>query len=579
MKQILFIIILSIFYFNSNAQIPEIYKENKSFTYNEVIDYYKELANKYSQAKLFEYGKTDIGKPLHLFVISANKIFDPEEIHKQGKCVILINNGIHPGEPEGIDGSLLLAEKILDDKKFMTTKMQNIVICIIPVYNVGGALNRSPYNRANQQTPKQHGFRGNARNLDLNRDFVKNTTQNSQTFAKIFHLWNPEIFLDTHTTDGSDHQYVITLIPTIYELFPNNLGEFFNNNFVPFLFKEMEKTPYKMIPYVYTMKKNDPEYGIQAYFDKPKISTGYANLFNTMGFMTENHIFKDFKDRVKSVMFFEKALITFTYNNYKQIIENKKIADEFTINQKKFAVNYVLDKNNIDSISFMGYHSELSKSPLTGRYRIVYNHNKPYEKKIPYYKHYIPVKFINAPKAYILPQSHPEIIERLKYNNVEMSQLEKDTIIELSVTYIDDYKTSTRQNNAHFPHYDVKIHREKQKIQCYSGDYLILMNQKANRYIVQMLEPQGMDSFFKWNFYDEILETREYFSPIGFEQNAVDYLKKNPELEKQFKIAVKDDKKLKKSHYLQLRYIYLHSDYAEKSFKRLPIYRLEEATK
>ena len=575
MKQVLFIIILSIFYLNTNAQIPDTYLNNKSLEYNKVIKYYQELANKYPEAELLKYGKTDIGKPLHLFVISSEKVFNPKELHKQGKCIILINNGIHPGEPEGIDASLHLSENILKDKKYMKKNMKNVVLCIIPVYNVGGALNRSPYNRANQQTPPQHGFRGNARHLDLNRDFVKNATQNSQTFAKIFHLWNPEIFLDTHTTDGSDHQHVITLIPTYYGLFPDNLGKFFNDTFVPFLFQEMEKTPYKMIPYVYTMKKNNPEYGIQAYLDKPKLSTGYANLFNTMGFMTENHIFKDFKDRVQSVMFFENALISFANNNYKQIVENKKIADNFTAKQKKFAVDYILDTNNIDSVNFMGYHAEISKSPLTGINRIVYNHDKPYEKNIPFYKYYIPVKFINAPKAYILPQSHPEIIERLKYNNVQMSLLKKDTIIELTTTYIDDYKTSKRQNNAHFTHYDVKIHREKQIMQCYAGDYLIIMNQKANRYIVQMLEPQGMDSFFKWNFFDEILETREYFSPIGFEQNAIDYLMKNPNLNKQFKEAVKKDKKLRKSHYLQLKYIYLHSEYAEKSFKRLPIYRIE----
>jgi len=575
MRIIIFVFLSLFLSFPGYSQIPDTYLKNESLPYGEVIKYYTQLADKYPEAKLLEYGKTDVGKPLHLFVISPDKVFDANEIRRQKKAVILVNNGIHPGEPEGIDASLHLAEELLQNKRELHKKMGNVVFCIIPVYNIGGALMRSRFNRANQKTPPEHGFRGNARHLDLNRDFVKNATQNSQAFVQIYHEWQPQLFLDTHTTDGSDHQYVMTLIATQHNMLPTNLDNYMTKNLLPFLYKKMQTTPYAVTPYVMPIKQHNPEFGIMAFLDSPMYSTGFAALFNTLGFITENHIFKEFKDRVQSVMYFEKFLIEFANNNAEELINNKLKADKVIAGQKKFAVSYRLDTLQADSFRFKGYHAVSKKSELTGLERLEYDHSKPYAKNIPVFNNYLATQYINAPKAYILTQAYPEVIKRFQLNRVKMSQLTKDTLMDLMATYIDDFSTLKKPFNAHYVHFNVKIHREKQKIQCYKGDYVVYMNQAANRYILQMLEPQGMNSFFKWNFFDEFMEQREYFSPLGFEDNAIDYLQTHPKLEKQYKEAVKQDTSLQKSHYLQLKYIYSHSDYAEKSYRRLPVYRLE----
>ena len=105
--------LFSVFLF---GQYKPMYQENKTPTYSKVIDYYKFLAKKYDQAFLFEEGKTDIGKPLHLFVISFEKDFSPGSIKKKNKRVVLINNGIHPGESCGIDASLQFATDLLSGK-------------------------------------------------------------------------------------------------------------------------------------------------------------------------------------------------------------------------------------------------------------------------------------------------------------------------------------------------------------------------------------------------------------------------------------------------------------------------------
>ena len=83
------------------------------------------------------------------------------------------------------------------------------------------------------------GYRGNAKNLDLNRDFVKMDTENAKSFAEINRTWRPHVFLDTHTTNGSDHQYSITLIPAQHNSMQQDIGDFFSKEMIPDLYRRM----------------------------------------------------------------------------------------------------------------------------------------------------------------------------------------------------------------------------------------------------------------------------------------------------------------------------------------------------
>ncbi|MEY2701998.1 MAG: hypothetical protein RLY43_631, partial [Bacteroidota bacterium] len=71
---------------------------NQSVTYEDCIAFYKKLDAAFETITLQEMGNTDSGKPLHLILFSATKNFD----FNNQKAKILINNGIHPGEPDGI---------------------------------------------------------------------------------------------------------------------------------------------------------------------------------------------------------------------------------------------------------------------------------------------------------------------------------------------------------------------------------------------------------------------------------------------------------------------------------------------
>ena len=192
-------------------------------------------------------GMTDAGYPLHLIIVSNNGDYNFVNIRKNDKRVILINNGIHPGEPDGIDASMLMVRDIVTNKYKIP---DNIGLAIIPVYNIGGCLNRSVNYRIDQNGPVEKGFRGNSQNLDLKRDFIKCDSKDARAFTEIFHLTNPDVLVDNHVSNGADYQHVMTLLTSQHNKLGGKMGEFLNKQFEPGLYALMKEKNYDLVPYV-----------------------------------------------------------------------------------------------------------------------------------------------------------------------------------------------------------------------------------------------------------------------------------------------------------------------------------------
>ena len=262
-------------------------------TYPEVIEYYRNLSAVYSSVKVEEMGPTDSGLPLHLAIYSPNGSFDLENLRKD-HSILFINNGIHPGESDGIDATMMLFRDLAQDSIPIPEKT---VIVTIPVYNIGGALNRNSTTRTNQNGPKSYGFRGNARNYDLNRDFIKADTRNTRSFYEIFHYVKPDVLIDTHVSNGADYQYSLTHLFTQHDKLGGNLGKYLHQNLMPGLEESLEDKDWDITPYVNVFNEV-PEKGFSQFMDNPRYSTGYAALWNTLGMMVETHMLKPYDQRV-----------------------------------------------------------------------------------------------------------------------------------------------------------------------------------------------------------------------------------------------------------------------------------------
>jgi len=543
------------------GQVELRYELNETLSWEEVIRMYGWLDEQYAEASLVETGMSDAGKPLHLFIISKDGLFSGTEARMAGKTVLFINNGIHPGEPCGVDASLKLASELLSGSDPYKAFLENTVVVIVPLFNIGGALNRGKYHRANQNGPVEHGFRGNARNLDLNRDFIKLDSRNTQSITPVLREWKPDLFVDTHTSNGADYPYVITLINSHEQRHQPSQAEFLETQVKPYLFEAMRATPYEMSPYIWSYDKT-PDKGIISFLDYPRYTSGYTSLYNTLSFTVETHMFKPFREMLKFSSTFCNEIIS-----VKEKAWNEKLACS------NFVLQWKLDTSRYEMIPFKGYVAKYKDSKVSGHDRLWYDRSESWEKEIPYYRFFKAQISTNVPGYYFLPFAWSEVSERLKLNQVEMYPLQRDTVFEVEVSYIENYETSGHPYNGHYRHHDISLRKTREKIRFYAGDWIIPTQQKAIEYLVQTLEPQGHDSFFSWNFFDEVLFRNEYFSPYIFEETAEKLLEINPDLAREFKAKQESDSAFSANPYQQLRFIYERSPWSEPTYMRYPVYR------
>lgn len=545
-------------------------KGSRTPTYFEIVNWWQQLDAQSGKVKMLTMGMSDAGFPLHLVVVASNGDYNFENIRKNNKRIILINNGIHPGEPDGIDASMLLARDIVSNKVSLP---DNVVLAIIPVYNIGGCLNRSPFYRVDQNGPEEFGSRGNSQNLDLNRDFIKCDSREARAFAEIFHLTDPDVFVDNHVSNGADYQHVMTLLTTQHSKLGGIMGEYLNKTFEPAIYASMKEKGYDLVPYV-SFGGNTPDQGMTAYFDGPRYSSGYASLWHSFAFVPETHMLKPYEQRVMSTYQLMISFIEFTSRNSARIKELREKTKAAVKTQSEFPVSWSLNREKFDEVVFKGYEAGRKPSNVSGQPRLYYDRNKPYEKKIRYFNFFDNKTIVKKPVAYVIPQGWWKVIELLKLNKVQMRRLTKDSSVEVEVYRIEDYKTSPRPYEMHHLNSDVKLSSTKKIMKFRKGDYLIPMNQVANRFLMEVLEPQADDSYFAWNYFDGILGQKEGYSSYAFEDIAEQFLKENPSVKEKLEQRRASDSAFAKNGSAQLNFVYQNSPYYEPDHLRYPVYRI-----
>lgn len=540
-------------------------------TYFEAIDWWQKLDARSPRVKMKTMGLTDAGLPLHLIFISNSGDDNPATIRRNNKRILFINNGIHPGEPDGIDACMLLARDIVTGAYKLP---DNIVLAIIPVYNIGGCLNRSANFRVDQNGPEEFGFRGNSQNLDLNRDFIKCDSKDAKAFTAIFRLLDPDVFVDNHVSNGADYQHIMTLLTSQHDKLGGRMGEFMNKEFEPGMFASMKKKGYDLIPYVNSFG-DTPDNGWPEFWDSPRYGTGYAALWHTFSFMPESHMLKPYDQRVKASYALMQSFISFTSEHSETIKKLRSEAKQTTRNMTALPISWALDRNVSQDYLYKGFTAGRKPSDVSGLPRLYYDRSKPYEKTIRIMNHYTPKESVSKPSAYVIPQGWWKVIDLLQLNKVDMQQLKRDTVIEVETYKIASYKASPRPYEMHHTNTEVRTSSTMEKISFRKGDWLVQLNQEGNRFIMEVLEPQAEDSYFTWNFFDGILGQKEGYSAYVFEDIAADYLRNNPAIRSQLEQQRATDTAFAKSGRAQLDFVYQRSGWIEPAFLRYPVYRIK----
>jgi hypothetical protein len=549
--------------------------QNQSTTWAGCIAWYEHLARRFPGVLRFGVvGTSDAGVPIHAGVVSADGVFEREQIKRAGRPVFFNNNGIHPGEPEGVDACMALVRDFCTEPERLAA-LGDSVFLFIPLYNVDGSLNRADTSRVNQDGPEQFGFRGNSRHLDLNRDFVKCDTLAAQAFNKLFTAWDPDVMVDTHTSNGADYPYTMTLIHTQADKLGGGLGDFLRDAMLPHMFAEMERRGWPTCPYVNPVK-DSPEEGIAEFLETPRFSTGYAALHHTIGFMPETHMLKPFADRYQSMRALVETALAFTVANADQIQALRRAARDHGRTRAAWPLHWAMDEANPSTFRFKGYEAKYKPSILGDYMRLWYDRSAPWERDIAYYNRFPADVTVAAPRAYVVPQQWREAIERLEWNGVQMERIDQEREAEASYYHIVSVGSRPGAYEGHMFHDEVQLEKRRTQLTLRPGDYLVPLDQDNARYAVEMLEPQGHDSFFRWGLFNSVLEKKEAYSDYVFEDHAAQLLRDEPELAAQFAAWKAANPGLLSNQDAVLDFIFANCQrYREPEWRRYPVLMLD----
>ncbi|MBX7223697.1 MAG: M14 family metallopeptidase [Blastocatellia bacterium] len=545
--------------------------------YQETLDFMRKLEKRSPFIKMNKIGTTPQGRDLMLTIVSKDRAFTPELAAKTGKTIVMIQSGIHAGEISGKDATNLLLRDILVTKKFAAW-LDKVILLVVPVYNVDGHERTSPYNRINQNGPREMGFRVTAQRYNLNRDYVKADAPETRAWLSVWNAWLPDFHIDNHVTDGMDYQYDVTIgMATEQEIWPT-VADWEKQTYLPAINREMEKLGHVVGFYADPINGNDIAAGFEGAPTIPRFSTGYAALHNRPSLLIESHSLKAYRTQVWSHYDLMRVTIDLLAANGQKLHALVKEADtamaklgEHYDPATKVFLNGEMSGESTP-ITFKGVNSRQETSVASGGKYPVYL-PEPKDTPTKFFNKLKPTAEASVPLAYLIPAEWTDVIHLLELHGVKTERLPAPLTSECEVYRFNTVRWQERPYEGRHPmSFTFATMTEKRTFPA--GTVRVPMNQRAARVALNILEPNATDSALRWGFFDTIFEQKEYFSDYIFAPIAAEMLALDPQLKAEFEEKLKNDPKFAANPNERLQFLYRRSPYFEADKDVYPVVRV-----
>ena len=552
--------------------------------YEETMEYCRRLEKASPWIRVTSFGKSGEGRELPLVVASKDQAFDPVAAAKSGKAVALIQNGIHAGEIDGKDASLMLLREIAINKHYASL-LDHVILLVIPIYNVDGHERFGPYNRINQNGPAEQGWRVTANNLNLNRDYMKADAPETRAWLKLFSAWRPDLFVDTHVTDGADFQYDVTyLVENSYNAAPS-VARWATEHIVERVMPVLDAAERHHLSsrYIFLRDDTDPSQGLQDLPGGPRFSTAYAALQNRVAFLIETHMLKDYRTRVFGTLDLLRLLLEEVNRDPESLRRSVRQAEEETVaagrpggERLPFPVRFRVGKASTP-VAFKGVKYRRERSEVSGGTRIVYE-NAPLEMTLPRYGEILVDKSMALPLGYLIPPAWSNVIEALAAHGLKLARLREPVTAEFESYRFRDVKWQEKPYEGRHP---VTFQAEPiWETRTYpAGSILVPLDQPAAKIAVYLLEPDSGEGFASWGFFDSIFEQKEYAEDYVLEKLAREMLAKDPALKKEFEERIQMDKNFAGDPRRRLAFFYERSPWWDTRINVYPVARVMKELK
>ncbi len=539
--------------------------------YEGTIAYAKQLAKQFKEVHYQTIATTAQGREVPLLIVDENGYTKPKKIRKSGKTIILVESCIHPGEPNGKDAMFLLIRNMLRGRE-NSDLLKNFSFLFIPVLSPDGLANFSPFNRINQNGPKEMGWRVNANGFNLNRDFTKLDTPELRGFVALFNRWQPDLFFDTHATNGADYQYVTTYSIEDFGNYDPNISDWLNRVWEPKIKTAMADLGFPITRYIEFHPWGDPTAPLFDESFSAMFSEAYTTARNCPGILIETHMLKPYKDRVLSTYNMIVETLRIILDNpegFKSALAEAKKND---LSIKEIAINMQSDLNDTLWTDFLGYRFDTVYSDITEGWYYAYDTTRPETRRTMRFRATRPEKSLVVPKEYIIPAQYKEVIDIVKAHGFDMNLLKSEKTLKVSTYRFDNVLFSPMPSEGRCRVAQFDAEEITKEVTFPKGSAVVKTTQNGIRLLMNLLEPEMQGSLFEWGFFNNVLQRVEYFEVYKMEPMAREMLAADPFLAEQFqqwKAALPADKPL--SQYEILNWFYERSPYFDKNYRVYPV--------
>jgi murein tripeptide amidase MpaA len=594
--------------------------------YEEAVRIMRRMAVLSPEVKVIQFGTTSQGRPMYAMIVSSDKAFTPAAAAKTDKAVILIQSGIHSGEIMGKDTALMLVRDMVITKT-RAPWLKNAIFLVIPVFNIDGHENRSPFNRANQNGPEITGTRAQAQELNLNRDYVKGQTPEMKGWLNLYQTWLPDFMFDNHVTDGADYQYDVTWDMAHHEDIGEPTRSWVNDRYIPELNKRMEASGHLVSPYGGLRGGGNGEggqfrlgggaaqagsagaegqaggrgnggqrgggggggaatsSGKREFFVEvfsPRYSHLYTAALNRPCLLVETHSLKDPKTRAWAdydIMVHSINIVTEDPQALRTAVRNADAKYAAQAGDRSAPPIYLAGKTSAAGhpLTYHSLKTATFPSEITGTPVVRYTAEKDDFETIEH-DGIDTTASAQEPLGFIIPLQWKEMADELKLHGVQMEIIPKELDQEFETWRFSDVKSATSGEAGLLM--DYTLNPVKEKIDVPAGSWWVPLHQSRARLIMALLHPAAPDALIRIGFAASVFQQmgRIGANPYLSVPIATKVAEEHPEWMQEFEAKIKADPTFAADPQARITWWSSRSNYQPSAVNRYPVLQVWEKT-
>ena len=482
---------------------PERTNSQETSSYADVLSFLDSLQRVARDIRAGTLAVSPEGRRVPYVLASHPLVSGPAEAHRSGKLIVYLQANIHAGEVEGKEASqMLLRDLALGPLRPM---LDHVVLLVAPIYNTDGneRLALGEENRPGQIGPAIVGRNTNGQGLNLNRDYVKMEAPETQGAATLLAAWDPDLFIDLHTTNGSYHGYVLTYAPGLNPN-ANPATDFVRDRFLPTVRERMlRRHRQRTFPYG-NFRNQDPDslvLGWETYDARPRFGTNWMGLRGRLAVLSEGYSNADFATRIAATYNFVREVLAVAIEQRATIASliqasNRQRPDSVSIRSVLGPPTLREVIAEITEAAGDGTGG-FARRKRTGVYRAV---------RTPVFDRFVTARREAIPAAYLIPQRLHEIVELLRRQGVVVESLTHPWRAVAQQFSIDSLSVQPLFEGHRTVQAEGRWRSESLDTTLAAGWYLVRTDQPLGVLVSYLLEPASEDGVVTWNLLDRELQ-------------------------------------------------------------------------